>query len=124
MSTLLTSSEIVFHSGETVSIPITVLDDDDAAVSMTGATIKFEIVRKIGGTAVISTESSPQTATSAISANSASPQVNNIVTITISAANTEALVGLYHFECRAIDTSNNEAVIAYGTINFKKNQIT
>ena len=123
MSTVLTSSEITFHSGETVSIPITVLDDDDVAVSMTAATIKFAIVRKIGGNAVISTEVSPQTATSAISYNTASPQVNNIVTISITATNTEPLVGLYFFECRAIDGSGNEAVIAYGTIEFKKNQI-
>ena len=123
MSTKLTSAEVTFFSGETARIPITVLDDDDTAVSMTGATIKFEMARKVGGSAVISTETSPVTATAAISNNTASPQVANIVTVTITAANTEALVGLYYFECRAIDVSSNESVIAYGSINFKKNQI-
>ena len=123
MSTRLSASTVTYFSGETVSLVITVLDDDDVAVSMTGATIKFAIARKIGGTAVISTEASPKTATSAISANSASPSVNNIVTVTISAANTEALVGLYEFECKATDAGGNEAVIAYGSINFKKNQL-
>ena len=124
MSTLLTSSEVTFHSGETVSIPITVLDDDDVAVELAGATIKFAIVRKIGDASVISTEASPMTATSAITSNGASPEVNNIVTISISATNTEPLIGVYHFECRAIDGASNEAVIAYGSINFKQNQIT
>ena len=114
MSTKLTESAIEYHSGETVSIPITVLDDDDVAVDMTAATITFAIVRKIGGTAVISTAAG--TASSSIS--------SNVVTITISATNTEPLVGLYRFECRAVDGSSNEAVIAYGTINFKKNQLT
>jgi len=123
MSTQLTSSEVTYFSGETVSLVITVLDDDDLAVDMSACTIKFAIVRKKGGTAVISTEVSPQTATYAISNNTASPQVANIVTVTISAANTEALVGLYQFECKATDGVGNEAVIAYGTINFKKNQI-
>jgi len=123
MSTQLTSSAVTYFSGETVSLVITVLDDDDLAVNMSACTIKFEVVRKKGGTAVISTETSPQTATYAISNNTASPQVANIGTITVSAASTEALVGLYQFECKATDPSSNESVIAYGTINFKKNQI-
>lgn len=113
MSTQLKASGITYHSGETVNLVITVLDDDDVAVDMTGATISFAIMRNIGGTAVISTAAA--TASSSIA--------SNVVTINITASNTEALQGDYRFECRAIDGSGNEAVIAYGNIAFLENQL-
>lgn len=123
MSTQITQSHITYFSGETVSLVITVLDDDDLAVSLLGATIKFAIFRNVGDISVVSTQTSPQTATAVISNNSASPQVANIVTVTVAASITEPLAGVYKFECKAQDNSNNEAVIAYGSIHFKKNQI-
>lgn len=115
MSTKLTASAITVISGDTLSIPITVLDDDDAAVDMTGATIAFAIVRRVGRTAAISTADSPQTASAAIA--------TSVVTITVTAANTEPLRGTYQFECKATDGSGNEAVIAYGSITFRVNQL-
>lgn len=113
MSTKLTASTISVISGDTLTIPITVLDDDDVAVDMSGATIKFAIVKQIGGTAVISIADA--TASSAIA--------SNVVTITVTSANTEALQGTYQFECQAVDGSSNRAVIAYGDITFKANQL-
>ena len=112
MSTKLAASALTAISGTTLSIPITVLDDDDAAVDMTGATIAFTIARNVGDTPAISIAGG--TATSDIS--------SNVVTIGISATNTDPLQGTYAFECKATDTSNDVAIIAYGTITFNANQ--
>lgn len=112
MSTKLTASSLTAISGTTLSIPITVLDDNDVAVDMTGATIAFVIARSVGATAAVS-----------IAAGTASSSIaSNVVTISVTAANTEALQGSYYFECKATDTSSNVAVIAYGTITFGANQ--
>lgn len=123
MSTLLSASNLEAFSGDTLSLVITVLDDADLAVDLSGATVRFSISRRIGGTVSVSTEDSPATAAVAISPNSDSPAVNNIVTVSVTAANTEALSGVYRWECKATDASGNEAVVAYGTINFIPNQI-
>ena len=112
MSTLITASTISAISGTTVTIPITVYDDDDATKDMTGSTIVFTIARKVGSTVLVGTALG--TATSAIA--------SSVVTISLPASSTEALQGSYYFECKATDTGSDVAVIAYGSITFKANQ--
>lgn len=112
-----------FKSGDTMEHTLDTLDDLDIAVSLNGATIEYQIARRIGATSVISLSSSDSPATIAINNNTDSPPVANQVVATIDKALTEALEGTYYWECEATDVTGQTATIGYGRITFKRDHI-
>lgn len=102
-----------YAAGDDHVLTFTVTDKDGNAANITGWTLRFYIARRVGGTAVISTEVSPATAVAAIT-----DAPNGVFTITIDKADNAALDGTYYFECDGIDTSSDESTITRGYIDF------
>ena len=88
MSTKLEASNLTYFSGEDISIPVTVTDDDDAAVDMTGASVRFDIARSTGAPPVISSAADPATATITIASSVVTIDVDDADTDTREAQNT------------------------------------
>lgn len=103
-------------SGDQLSLPITVLDNNDAVVDLTGGSAVFKMARRPTGTAIIDSTASPATATVALT-----DPTNGILTVTITDENTEALRGDYYYECKFTDNTGREAVVARGYISFADN---
>lgn len=100
-------------SGDYVSLPVTVRDNDDALVDLSGMTGVFKMARRANSTAVIE---SPTNAT--VTFTDAS---NGLVTVTIDDADTEALKGDYYYELKITDGSGREVVVARGWITALEN---
>ena len=103
-------------SGDQLSLPITVLDNDDAVVDLSGGTAVFKMARKPTSSPVIDSTASPQTATAVLTTPAA-----GLITVTITDENTDALKGDYYYECKFTDASGREAVVARGYITFNVN---
>lgn len=103
-------------SGDQLSLPITILDNDDAVVNLTNGTGIFKMARSPAESAVIDSTTSPATATIDIS----SP-LQGLMTVTITDENTEALDGDYYYEAKFVDSTGREAVVARGWITFEPN---
>jgi hypothetical protein len=103
-------------SGDYVQLEFTVTDNDAAAVNLTGGTGRFAMARTVDDTAVIDSDSSPQTATVTVVGAS-----TGRVDVIIDDADTEALVGEYYYEFKWTDSTGKEAVVAWGYIAFAKN---
>ncbi len=103
-------------SGDQLSLPITVRDNDSALVNLTGGTGTFKMARSAQGTPVIDSEASPATATVDLT-----DPTNGLLTVTVPDENTDALLGDYYYECKFTDSAGREAVIARGWITFAPN---
>lgn len=104
-------------SGDQLVLPITVRDNADALVDLTGASARFAMARNERATVLdIDSAASPATATAVLT-----DAVNGLVTVTITDENTEALAGDYYYECKVTDTTGREAVVARGWISFAVN---
>lgn len=104
-------------SGDELVLPITVRDNDDALVNLSGATARFAMARKPRATTMdIDSAASPPTATVVFT-----DAVNGLLTVTITDENTEALEGDYYYECKVTDSTGREAVVARGWISFAIN---
>lgn len=106
-------------SGDELVLPITVKDNDDVIVNLTGATARFAMARHPGGAIVIDTAASPATASVAIG----SPATAGVLTVTITDTTTDALSGDYYYECKVTDVSGQALVVARGYISFAINLI-
>ena len=103
-------------SGDQLSLPITVVDNDDAVVNLSGGAAVFKMARRPQSDAVIDSTASPATATAVLTT-----PASGLITVTITDENTEALNGDYYYECRFTDISDREAVVARGWITFEPN---
>lgn len=113
MSELVAAVSLRYRAGDDLTLEFTVTDADDAAVDITGMTARFVVARKVGATAVLSTETSPQTATAALTT-----PASGIFTVSMDAANTSGLAGTYRFEAEIEDTLGNKGTVAWGYITF------
>lgn len=119
MSTRLVSTTIgPLKSGDTIVHTLTVLDDNDVAVDLNGATILYQWLRKLGSTPVVNLSTGDSPITIVINDNTDSPPVKNIVVVTIDKALVEPLQGDYRWEAEATDVSAQRQTIGFGTIGF------
>lgn len=107
-----------YAAGDDLTLEFTVTDADGDAVNITGFTAKFAMARRVGDTAVLSTEDSPATATASLT----SP-ASGIYTIAIDKDDTEDLRGTYYFESDVVDGSGDESTVARGYLTFKQTQL-
>jgi hypothetical protein len=103
-------------SGDQLVLPITVKDNDDVVVDLTGGSVRFAMARDPGGAVVIDSDASPATATAVLTT-----PASGLITVTITDENTESLTGDFYYECKFTDSSGREAVVARGWISFAKN---
>lgn len=103
-------------SGDQLVLPITVVDNDDAAVDLTGGSGRFAMARGPGKTPVIDSAASPATATVVLTTPG-----SGLLTVTITDENTEALIGDYYYEVKFTDSGGNEGVTTRGWISFAEN---
>ena len=104
-------------SGDELVLPITVRDNDDAIVNLSGASARFAMARKPSSTTTdIDSAASPATATVIFT-----DAANGLLTVTITDENTEALEGDYYYECKVTDNTGREAVTNRGWISFAVN---
>lgn len=102
-------------SGDQLSLPITVRDNNDAIVDLTGGAAVFKMARTPDSVPTIDSTASPATATAVLT------PLSGLITVTITDENTEALRGDYYYECKFTDVSGREAVVARGWISFADN---
>ena len=103
-------------SGDELVLPITVKDNDDALVNLSGGAGRFAMARKPSGTIVIDSGASPATATVILT-----DATNGLLTVTITNEITEALRGDYYYEHKFTDSAGREAVTTRGWISFATN---
>lgn len=103
-------------SGGELVLPITVRDNSDAIVDLTGGAAVFKMARNPRATPAIDSTASPATATAVLTT-----PLSGLITVTITDENTEALVGDYYYECKFTDNAGREAVVARGIITFAEN---
>ena len=116
MSTAPIFQSFAVMSGDQVQLNFTVLDNDDAAVNLTGGSGRFAMARTPSDTPDIDSDASPQTAVITVTQQSTG-QVNVVITD----ENTEALTGDYYWEFKWTDQNGREAVVARGVMTFEEN---
>lgn len=99
------------HSGDTKDIEVSVLDELDAVVNITGATAVFilsnnpysaAIITKSSGSGIVITDG-----------------VAGLLTITLDPADTAALAGAFYYEVELTDASSRVSTIVVGQINIR-----
>jgi hypothetical protein len=103
-------------SGEDIVLDITVRDNADAIVNLTGATVRFAAARTPTGAAVIDSAASPATAVAVVQ-----DGPNGLVRVTMTDTNTDPLQGDYYYEIKVTDVGGLEAVVTRGWMSFAEN---
>ncbi len=102
-------------SGDTKDLVVSVLDENDAVVPITGATATFVMSK---------TEFSPILFTYTVGSGIViTDGAGGILTVTIAAVDTEPLIGQHYYEIELVDASLKISTIALGRITIRKNQI-
>lgn len=102
-------------SGDSKDIVVSVLDESDQVVPITGASATF-ILSKTRFTAALVTK----TVGSGITITDGA---GGVLTVSLLPADTEPLIGQHYFEIELIDTNAKESTIVVGYINIAKNVI-
>ena len=104
-------------AGQDVDFVITVVDQNAAAVDLTGASIRFKMTypNDKQGTALADTTDSPQTATYTIT-----DAVNGVVTVSLADTVTDPLLGDYYYEMKVTDSAGDEGITNRGIITFEE----
>lgn len=118
MPDLVGAASLSYMAGDDLLLQFTVIDSDGDAIDITGMMVRFAISRTISGTAVISTEASPATATASLTT-----PASGIFTVAIDGSDTDALSGTYRFECEIEDSSGDKSTVARGFVTFAANLI-
>ena len=102
-------------SGDSKDIVVTVLDENDQVVPITGATIVFilsvnefsaALVTKSTGAGIVITNGP-----------------RGVFTVTLDVADTEPLIGEHYFEAELTDAGGRVSTVVLGTIDIRKNVI-
>lgn len=104
------TSDFEMYAGDDRTLIVTVLDRDGDAVVITSATIKWQASRSKGKTASIS-----KTTSSGITI---SDGPNGVFEITIDAADTENLKGLYYHEAEVTFADGSISTVMAGTMRI------
>ena len=101
-------------AGQDITLTISVTDSAGAAVDLTGASARFVLSTPNDRVTVLDSADSPQTATCAVT-----NEAGGVVTVTITAANSAALLGDYYYEIKVTDSAGAESVTNRGIITFE-----
>jgi hypothetical protein len=102
-------------SGDTKDIVVSVLDENDAVVPITGATAVFALSK---------TDFSPILFTKTVGSGIViTDGPGGILTVTLVEADTESLIGQHYYEIELTDAAFKVSTIALGRITIRKNQI-
>ena len=104
------NQDFLMWSGDDKTITVTVYDNDDVVVDITGATITWELSLNVDSAALIS-----KTVGSGITL---SDPTNGVFTITLDPTDTDSLSGRYYHEAEITDSSGDisTALIGHATI--------
>jgi len=108
------------HSGDNRSLSVTITDQSQAVLDVSGAAITWALSRAVTdkvepkGVAIVS-----KTVGSGITITDGS---NGLVEVTIAEADTASLAGTYYHEMQMV-LSGNTSTIMYGTVIIKKDLI-
>lgn len=103
-----TATNFEMFSGDTKVLNITVKDEADVVVDITGATIDFTLSRKAGDTP---TESIAGTVTNGPA---------GLCGVTLNPVHTENQRGAWYWEVQLTDLSLRVSTIAYGTVTIRR----
>lgn len=102
--TKVTPTPIEITSGNARLITVTVLDQDDAVVNLTGASVQMKIARSKFDSAIVT------------KAGVITDAANGILTVDLLGADTAALSGVYYYEINVTDVGGRESTVAYGDL--------
>lgn len=109
MQTTIPDSNFEMFSGNTKPVRVDVLNQDGAAVDMTGASATLTVSAK------------PRSVALFTKAGSVSGTPINRIEFTIAPADTEALAGTYYFEVEVTDLSGRVSTVCVGYITIRAN---
>ena len=109
------SQDILIYSGDDKVITVTVYDNDDAIVDITGVTITWQLSQNVSSAALIT-----KTVGSGITL---SDPTSGVFTITLDPADTNSLSGRYYHECEITDSSSDVSTGFVGHATIKKDAI-
>lgn len=101
---------LTMHSGDRKNIVVTVRDEAGAIVDLTGSTARFRLARHPGAISIFEKAVG--------SGLSMTDPAAGVLTVTLSADDTVALVGVFHWDVVVIDASGNPTTVAYGTLDL------
>lgn len=107
------ASNFEMFSGNTRVLKVTVLDQDEAIVDLSGAAATFVVMRAHGQPAIIT-----KTVGSGIVITDA---VNGLLEITLLEADTEPLRGVHRHELEITDASGRKTTVLFGNITIRVN---
>lgn len=107
-----TRQDFEMMAGDDKRLEVTVLDEDDVAVDLTGATaIRWKLARSVRSTALVSYSLGGNIAV----IDAAAGRFN----VTIDGADTESLKGLHYHEADIVDASGKTGTVIYGTVTIR-----
>lgn len=99
---------IEFHAGDDKRLEVTVRDEDGAVVDLTGIeSAKWSLAKTANSTALVTHTLNDNIAVVAAT--------SGVIHITIDAADTEGLRGVYYHEAEITDASGKTGTILYGS---------
>jgi hypothetical protein len=111
----LLETNFAMHSGDSKDIVVSVLDESDQVVPITGASVVFilsksewsaALVTKATGSGIVITDGP-----------------GGVLTVSLDPADTEDLVGTHYFEIELTDAGAKVSTIVVGRIDIRKNVI-
>jgi hypothetical protein len=109
--------DIVCRKGDTATFSITITDSAGEASDLNGYTFDMEVRES---DTQVNAEGGDNTSALVLSSGSGISALDNVITITASATDTETMSGLYVYDLQATDGSSNVSTWLYGT--FKVNE--
>lgn len=112
--TTIVATNFEMFSGNTRVLKVSVLDQDEAVVDITGASAEYIFAKRAGHSPAIFSK----TVGSGIVITDATA---GLLEVTIVPADTESLVGAYHHELEIQDASGRRTTVLFGTVNVRLN---
>lgn len=111
--TRITATNFEMFSGNTRILKVTVLDQDDAIVDLSGASADFALSKRPGSTALVTKSvGTGITITDAVAGE---------LEVRLDPADTEPLAGGHYYELEVQDASGRRTTVLFGTIQIRKN---
>lgn len=107
------AQNFTMYAGDTKIITVTVTDDDDEAVDLTGATIRWQASRLVVDEGFDADPLISKDNDTGGGIESASPSTG-VFEVTLDPDDTEDLSGLYYHEAEVIDADGNVATVMTG----------
>ena len=111
--TTIVASNFEMYSGNTRLLKVSVLDQDDAIVDLSGASATFVLMKRPGQVAMIT-----KTVGAGITITNA---VGGEMEVLLVPADTEPLRGAFAYEVEVTDASGRKTTVLFGTVTIKVN---